>query len=167
MPVCVRCRDAPSGGGAVGAASPTAAARSAGSAADRRPDGAAALRRLVAGQSGEAEVEHLDVVAVGDEEVGRLDVAVNDAAAVGGVERLGDLPREVDDPRRRHRPVLDQLTHRDALEPLHDDERLALVLAELVDRTDVRMLQRRGEPRLTAEPAQPLGRGGGIGVQRS
>jgi hypothetical protein len=38
---------------------------------------------------GEAEVEHLQVVAVGDEEVGRLDVAVDDAAAVGGVERVG------------------------------------------------------------------------------
>ena len=42
-------------------------------------------------QLGEAEVEYLDVVVVGDEDVLRLAVAVDNAALVGG----GQLPRNV------------------------------------------------------------------------
>ncbi len=34
---------------------------------------------------------------VGDEEIGRLDVPVNDAATVGRVERVGNLPGKVED----------------------------------------------------------------------
>ena len=108
------------------------------------------------GQLRQAEVEHLDVIAVGDEQVGRLDVAVDDAAAVRGVERLGDLDREVEHPRGRQRSFFDQLLDGPPFEQLHHDERLPVVLAELVDRADVRVLQGGGEPRLALEARQPL-----------
>ena len=39
----------------------------------------------------QAEVQNLGVAALGDKNVGRLDVAVNDALGVGGIERVGDL----------------------------------------------------------------------------
>ena len=64
------------------------------------------------------------------------------------------------------RAVLDHLLDRPPLEPLHRDERLPLVLAELVDRADVRVLQRRGEARFAFEPRQPLGRGDRVGAQQ-
>ena len=105
------------------------------------------------------------MVALGDEQVGRLDVAVDDAAPVRRIEGVGHLSRQRDDPRGRHRAVLDQFTHGHALEALHDDEGLALVLAEFVDGADVRVLERGGETGLSAEPAQPFARGRGLGME--
>ena len=50
----------------------------------------AAVRRA---QLSQAKIEDLDVVSPGDENVGRLDVAVNDPRGVGGIQRVGDPPR--------------------------------------------------------------------------
>ena len=91
---------------------------------------------------------------------------MDDAAAMRGVERLGDLNREVNHPRRRQRPILDQVLEGPPFEQLHHDERLPVVLAELVNRTDVRVLQGGSEPRLALEPRQPLRRRNGFGAQQ-
>ena len=40
------------------------------------------------------EIENLCVAALGHKDVGRLDVSMNDAAGVGGVQRVGDLDGE-------------------------------------------------------------------------
>ncbi len=50
-------------------------------------------RRLAAGlaHAGHAEVEQLDHVLAGDEDVGRLDVAVDDALVVEALERVAEL----------------------------------------------------------------------------
>ena len=45
---------------------------------------------------GEAKVEYLGVAALGDEDVGRLYVPVNNASGVGGVEGVGNLDRQSD-----------------------------------------------------------------------
>jgi len=42
---------------------------------------------------GEPEVENLRLAALGDEQVRRLQVAMDDAGAVGGIERVGDSAR--------------------------------------------------------------------------
>ena len=55
------------------------------------------LRGDLAGRTGrnydlrQPKVENLGVSALGDKDVRRLDVAVDDAFGVGGVERVGDL----------------------------------------------------------------------------
>ena len=49
------------------------------------------------------------------------------------------------------------LAQRLALEQLRDDVRRAVVRADVVDREDVRMVQRRGRARFLLEAAQPIG----------
>ena len=60
----------------------------------------------------------------------------------------------------RQRAVLEPLGQRLALEKLHDEIGMALVLADVVQRTDVRMFEPRDVPRLALEPLAPLRIGG-------
>ena len=62
---------------------------------------------------------------------------------------------EVHDLLDRQQASLDPLLHRPALEQLHDDERTAVFLAELVDRADVRMCEGGGEARFALEAREP------------
>jgi hypothetical protein len=83
-----------------------------------------------------------------DEQVGRFDIAVNDASGMRGVKRVGDFDGDIEQRAQGHRSPVDAMLERLALEQLHDDEVLVLVLADVVDRADVRMIQSRGRLRL-------------------
>ncbi len=43
---------------------------------------------------GQPEIQHLGVPALGDKDVGRLDVAVDDTLRMRGVQAIGDLNRK-------------------------------------------------------------------------
>ena len=100
----------------------------------------------------QAEVEHLDEAAVGANQVGALDVAMDDAAAVRLVERVGDLHADVDHFADRQRPLRDPLREQLALDVLHDDEVGAGVLADVVGDGDVRRAQQRRGAGLVQQP---------------
>jgi len=89
--------------------------------------------------------------ALGDKDVRRLKVSVDDAFGVGSVERVGDLDSE----RQQHldfqRTSGDAVFQRHAVEKLYDDERMSIVLADLVDDADVAVIQRGRRPSLTAK----------------
>ena len=98
-------------------------------------------RRRVGGELGQAEVEHLHLAAPGDEDVRGLDVAVKDALAVRRVQRIGNLRADVEQGAEVERPSAQPLVERLALEQLHRQIALSLVLVEAVDRADVGMVQ--------------------------
>ena len=105
-----------------------------------------------AGVPREPEVGQVDVILGRDQHVGGLDVAVHEAARVGGVERGGDL---ADDP---HRPVrrqlalvVEQVGQIATLDPPHRDEQVVVGLTRLVERDDVRMVDRGGDLPLALE----------------
>ena len=114
-------------------------------------------QNLAAHQLGQAEVEDLDAAVLGDEDVVRLEIAVDDALVVGRGEALGDLRGVVDRLAHRQRRASDALAQRLALEQLGDHERRAVVSAEIVDREDVRVVELAGGARLLLEATQPVG----------
>jgi hypothetical protein len=103
------------------------------------------------GLLGQPEVEQLGVTATGHENIRRLDVAMDDIAAVRGVERIDNLHGEVEQFLVRQRLAANPVLQRLALEQFHHDERLAVVLADLVNHADVGMIQRRRGARFARE----------------
>ena len=108
-------------------------------------------RGLVVDELGDAEVEHLHVAARRNDDVGGFQVAMDDAPGVRRLERVGELESPFDQLIRRHL-LADARVERPALEQLHHEIRTALVLADVIDRADVRMVDRRDGARLTVEP---------------
>ncbi len=112
-----------------------------------RADDVAGLGRGAAGLFRQPEVAEVRVTALVEEHVRRLDVAVDEPLGVRGVERVRhpaeDRERLLD---RQRRPLGEKRLHVAALYEPHRQEQLSLVLARLVDREDVAVVDRRGEP---------------------
>ena len=60
---------------------------------------------LVGGRAGDAEVDQVSEILAGDQDVGRLDVAVHHPRGMGGIESRGDLADESDRARWGQRAV--------------------------------------------------------------
>ena len=104
--------------------------------------------RQMRGQLRQPEVEYFHLAVIGDEDVRRLDVAVHDAGMMGSLEGVGDLTAEVEHHIDRQRSAVDPAAERAALEQLHHEKRQAVVLADVVHRADVRVIQRGRRARL-------------------
>ena len=87
----------------------------------------------------ESEIENLHAV-LGEQNVAGLQVAVDNAPSVRGVERVQDLIGLCERLSKRHRSAQAL-----ALDVLHDK----VVGADVVERTDMRMVHRRDGPSLT------------------
>ena len=96
---------------------------------------------------GEPEVQNLDAPARGQHHVRALQVAMHDALAVGFLERVEELKRDVDHIAGTERSVRDTVAERLAFHVLHGDEADLAGVANLEDLRDVGMRQRRCEPR--------------------
>ena len=106
------------------------------------------------GQLGETEVEDLDAAVDGDEDVLWLQVTMDDALLVRGGQAMRDLNGVLDRLASGQRAGIETLTQRGAFEQLRDDVGRALMLTDIVDRQNVRMIQRRRRARLSLEPLE-------------
>ena len=102
----------------------------------------------------ETEVEQFDELS-GDHHVRGLQVTMDDAAAVSGVERSRDLDRPSQRRRRRNWTASQALRQRLAFDVLHHEVGDAVLRSNVVHRTDVRMTQSGYRLRLTLEPRPP------------
>ena len=141
----------------IGALVDLGAARLLGREVLRGADDRARLGHLARPGARDAEVGDLDAALAVDEDVVRLDVAVDDPVPVREAQRREDLARVLDATLTGAgpRPTI-ELLQRAPVEVLHRDVVRVLRLAAVVDRDDVRMVQRGGVLRLAPEPLDEL-----------
>jgi hypothetical protein len=104
----------------------------------------------------EAEVEELGLSAFGDKNIGRLDIAMNDAFAVGGVEGVGDLDAQRDQGFGVERAAFDAMLQGLAFEELDRDEGQAVLLVDLVNGADIGMVESGGGLSFALKAAEGL-----------
>ena len=105
---------------------------------DARPVGAL---QAVAGELSRPQIEHLHQSLVGDEDVFRLQIAVNDVGLVHGADAVGDFGGVVKGVRNRQAPAaVQQIAQGLATKSLHrDPDRAALGDAGIVNPHQVRV----------------------------
>ena len=108
----------------------------------------AAGQQVGVGGAGHAEVEHLGLSGLLHQDVGGLEVAVDDALVVGVLHRVADPRQQTHAGGEVEAVAVGVLVQRQAADELHREERLAVVgEAGLVDLRDAGVVQ----------PAQDLG----------
>ena len=109
------------------------------------PRGRRSLRNF-----GQAEIEQFGPGA-GEHDVARLEVAMNHALAVRGVQGAGDLDSDAQRFGHRQRSVAEALFQAFALQMFHHQELLRVLTTDVVERADVRVVQAGNGPRFTFE----------------
>jgi hypothetical protein len=116
-----------------------------------------APRQLRRRDARHAEVQDLQLAFSGDEQVGRLHVAMHDAPRVREGQPLADARHDLHLPLNRHRlGIREHLVQAVARQEFHHDIRPAAFLAEIVNRDDVAVHELAGRPRLAEEPLARL-----------
>ena len=132
----------------------------------RTDDGSATgLIRVVPDAFGQAEVGDLGTTVGGQEDVGRLEVAVDDPLHMGGVDGAGedaDGPRGLSDVLR---PAIDVGGETASVDEFEGEVREAADLADVVDLDDVGVLEAGEGLGLLVEPRK--GDGAGVGPART
>ncbi len=100
----------------------------------------------------QAEIKDFDQSAFCDEDVRRLDIAVNDSLGVRRFQRIRNLKANANDLVRGQRFAMHHHAQRLPFQQLHADIMPALVLPNFINRADVRMIQRRSGPSFALKP---------------
>src|ERR1022692_1689175 len=94
--------------------------------------------------------------ALSDKDIGWFDIAMNDALGVGRVECVGDFDGYGKQHFGFHRPPPDSMLQSQTIEELHGNEGMTLVLANVMNGADIRMIQGGSSLRFTLETGQRL-----------
>src|SRR5579859_5822178 len=89
----------------------------------------------------QTKIENFGVTALGNEQVGGLDVPMNDAHRMGGFQSVGGLNANFQDFVHGHGLAANALLQALPREQFHDNDRLVFVLFDLVNRADVGVIQ--------------------------
>ena len=96
------------------------------------------------------------MAAPGYEQIRGLNVAMDDAFGMGGIECVRDVDSDGDYAFQIQRMSGDQMFQRRAIQVLHCDEWLSLLFANLIDCANVWVIQRRSGLRLSPKPFQHM-----------
>ena len=109
---------------------------------------------VVTNEFRQSEVQHFRMAALSDKDVRRLDVAMDDALSVGSGQRVRHLDRNFQQLIHLHRLAMDTRLQALALQLLHHDEGMPVVILNFVDGADGGVVQQAGGARLTLEAFQ-------------
>ncbi len=109
---------------------------------------------------GNAEIGEQAVATPVDQDVAGFDVPMDQTLGVGIVQRVADLGDDGADLSRRQGKPLEQIGQGPGLHQRHDQEGVSIGLAEVMNRKDVRMLERGDDPGLLLEAAGKFRVGG-------
>src|SRR5262249_42316282 len=121
---------------------------------------------LLRAEFSQTEIEDLHPPVVHDEQVLRLQVTMDDAFGMRGGQSLGDLPRVIDSLSRSDCALFYQFAQLLAFEQFGDDIGRAFMRADVVNREDVRVVERRGGAGFLLEAAQAIRIPGELGGQQ-
>jgi hypothetical protein len=96
------------------------------------------------------------VPSLGDKNVGRLDIAVDDSLSVRSIQGIRDFAAQLQHLLRRYRFAGNPFLQRLPVKALHRDKRLSVVLADFINRANVGMVQGGSGLRLAVEAPQSL-----------
>ena len=92
-----------------------------------------------------------------DKNICRLDIPVDNSTCMRRVERIRNLDGERQQGLHLHRLIADQMLERCSIQKFHDDEGFAVLLADVINRADIRMIQSGSSLRLALKTSQGLG----------
>jgi hypothetical protein len=104
----------------------------------------------------EAEIENFRVPTLGDKDVGGFDVTMHDTFCVSGIQSIRDFDSDLEQAIHFHRLARDDVLERGPIEEFHNNEGMAVLLADLVNCADVRMVERGGGAGLAAKAFECL-----------
>ena len=79
-----------------------------------------------------------------DENIGGLNVAMDDVLGMRSIQGIGNLGTDIQNSLEVHWPACNQMLERVAFEILHGDEQPPLMLGDLIDGANVGVIQSRG-----------------------
>src|SRR5205823_14806708 len=92
-----------------------------------------------------------------DEDVSRLNVAMNNAARVSRIQCISDFNAQLEQRVNIEAALRNAMSQARAFQVLHSDEASAQAFANFIDRADVRVIDRRGGPGFAAEALENAG----------
>src|SRR5215469_1902141 len=114
------------------------------------------MRQLRSYALGHTEVENLGSTPLGQEDVGWLDVTMNNTGRVSSLQGVANLNRTLQKFLRRQRAASDPLFQRLALQKFDRDEVGAIRLIDFMNGADVGVVQGGSRLRFPFEPLQCL-----------
>jgi hypothetical protein len=109
-------------------------------------------------QLGDSEVDNLGKPVAGHHHVLRFEVAMDDACGMGLGEALCDLMSQLHRAAQRHRVLGQDRSNSVSIDPFRCEVGGVAFAADVVDREDVRVVQRRGRARFLLEPRDAIRR---------
>src|SRR6266853_4193928 len=107
-------------------------------------------------QFGQAEIQDFRLSTPGEENIGRLEIAMDDSRLMRGVEGVGNLDGDVKDLSACQRLARDDVLESLTFQELHHKEGVAFGFVNFINGADVGMVEGRGGPCLALKSLQSL-----------